>query len=214
MRSPRASPFDPDAMDRLASAVADPGYGIFPDFLTPEIQADLIQLMADKVAANQLVRAGVGAGLETQVRAEIRSDSIFWLEPDDDAPAASSWLEGMNTLCEHFRRQLFLPLSSYEGHLARYPASGFYKAHLDQHAGTLARQITIMIYLNQDWEQPDGGELRLFTDVKKGPNGPFVEVMPQAGTLVIFRSADFWHEVLPSRRARLSLTGWLRGREE
>ena len=30
---------------------------------------------------------------------------------------------------------------------------------------------------------------------------------------VIIRSADFWHEVRTSKRPRLSLTGWLRGRE-
>ena len=60
----------------------------------------------------------------------------------------------------------------------------------------------------------DGGQLRLYTDPAKGAAGPFLDVFPQAGTVVIFRSADFWHEVMPSARVRLSLTGWLRGREE
>jgi len=214
MKSHLPSPFDTVSMDLLAEAVAEPGYGVFPNFLTPEVQRDLIQLMSAKVAADQLVSAGVGAPQSVQVRSEIRSDSIFWLETDDPAPTAKAWIKGMSSLCEHFRRQLFLSLWSYEGHLARYPAAGFYKAHLDRHSQTLARQISMIVYLNDDWKKSDGGELRLFTNVDEGVTGPFLDILPQAGTLVIFRSADFWHEVMPSKRTRLSLTGWLRGREE
>lgn len=204
--------FDQDSIDLLIEAVADPGYGVFPDFLTAEVQQGLIQLMAHKVAADSLVRAGVGAG--ARVRSEIRSDSIFWLEADDPAPMAVRWLAGMDTLCGQFRRALFLPLWTYEGHLARYPRAGFYKVHLDQHAQTMARQISVIAYLNEDWEDSDGGELRIFTDVEKGVEGPFLEVLPRAGTVVIFRSGEFWHEVQPAKRERLSLTGWLRGREK
>ncbi len=39
-----------------------------------------------------------------------------------------------------------------------------------------------------------------------------IDVMPQAGTFVAFLAADFDHEVLPARRERASLTGWLRRR--
>ena len=35
---------------------------------------------------------------------------------------------------------------------------------------------------------------------------------PAAGTLVVFMSGDFPHEVLPASRERLSLTGWYRRR--
>jgi len=214
MKRQSSSPFDLEAMDLLIEAVADPGYGIFSDFLTPGIQRDLIQLMAAKVAADTLVRAGVGSGQRVKVRSEIRSDSIYWLDADDPAESAEHWITGMNALCEHFRRHLFLPLWSYEGHLARYPPAGFYKPHLDRHSQTLTRQLSVIAYLNEDWQDSDGGELRLFTDREKGVDGPFLDILPQAGTVVIFRSADFWHEVRPSTRERLSLTGWLRGREE
>jgi len=36
----------------------------------------------------------------------------------------------------------------------------------------------------------------------------FVDVEPRLGTLVVFLSELFPHEVLPSNRDRLSLTGW------
>ncbi|MBK1791093.1 2OG-Fe(II) oxygenase [Persicirhabdus sediminis] len=206
--------FADSSLDELAASVAEPGFGIFPKLLSANIQNDLIKLMTDKVQSDSLVQAGVGAGHEMKVRAEIRNDSIYWFDPDDPAPMANKWIVAMDGICQHFRQHLFLSLWSYEGHLARYPAGGFYKAHLDRHAKTLAREITVIAYLNEDWLASDGGQLRLYTDSNLGINGPFIDVLPEAGTVVIFRSADFWHEVKPAKRARLSLTGWLRGREE
>ncbi len=206
--------FDLNTMDQLAAAVAEPGYGVFPNLLSSEVQQELIELIEAKEAADKFVPAGVGAGHGLKVRPEIRSDSIIWLDPDNPEPIAETWTEGMQSLCQHFRSQLYLSVWTYEGHLARYPAEGFYKAHLDRHAQTLSREISIIAYLNNDWQQTDGGQLRIYTDKEQGIAGPSLDVLPQAGTVVVFRSADFWHEVLPSKRPRLSVTGWLRGREE
>ena len=206
-------PLNFDSMDLLIEAIAEPGYGVFPNLLSLETQRSLTEMMATNESKDTFVKATVGKGEGGQVRPEIRSDSIFWLDTENPDPISKNWIEGMNTLCERFRSQLFLPVSSYEGHLARYPATGFYKAHLDRHAKTLAREISIIVYLNQDWTSDDGGHLRIYTDSEQGIKGPFIDVLPEAGTVVIFRSALFWHEVLPSKRPRLSLTGWLRGRE-
>ncbi|HAJ18613.1 MAG TPA: hypothetical protein DCL95_00870 [Rhodospirillaceae bacterium] len=35
-------------------------------------------------------------------------------------------------------------------------------------------------------------------------------LIPAPGRLVVFRSDLVWHEVLPGRKPRWSLTGWLR----
>jgi len=37
-------------------------------------------------------------------------------------------------------------------------------------------------------------------------------VHPTGGTLVLFLSERFAHEVLPAKRERLSLTGWFKSR--
>ncbi|NCF91266.1 MAG: 2OG-Fe(II) oxygenase [Verrucomicrobiaceae bacterium] len=207
------APLDLSALNQLAQAIADPGFAIFPNFLAADISQDLVTLIEEKILSNELKRAGIGKGIASQVHSEIRTDSIFWLDPNDSNTTAQRWLGAMDLLCAHLRSSLFLPVHSYEGHLARYPGSGFYKAHLDQHQKSAARQISIIIYLNEDWNASDGGQLRLYTDVSRGVKGPFIDVIPRFGTLVIFRSADFWHEVLPASRSRLSLTGWLRGRD-
>ncbi|MBK1830135.1 2OG-Fe(II) oxygenase [Verrucomicrobiaceae bacterium R5-34] len=200
-------------MDELADHIASPGYAHFPKIMPTSAISELIAILEAKEAADALLLAGVGQGAALDRKPEIRSDSIFWLEDVDPSLAVIHWLSAMRQIREHLRRSLFLPLESYEGHLARYPVGGFYKPHLDQHIGTPTRQITIIAYLNTQWQPGDGGELRLYTSPEQGVHGPHIDIAPTAGTIVAFRSADFWHEVLPAKVPRLSLTGWLRGRE-
>ena len=52
-----------------------------------------------------------------------------------------------------------------------------------------------------------GGALRLYL-----ADQTELDVLPSAGTLVLFISAELPHEVLPATRERLSLTGWFRRR--
>lgn len=84
----------------------------------------------------------------------------------------------------------------------------FYKRHLDQHKNQDTRVVTIISYLNESWEDKDGGELQLYLN-----DGKTVSVQPKAGTLVCFMSAEFEHEVFPAKRERASLTGWFRKRK-
>jgi SM-20-related protein len=195
-----------------AEALCGPGYGVFPDAapgcLVQGLRDTLALAAPESSPSWRQARTGRGEGLER--RPEIRSDEIRWLDPSGASPAEAAWLEWMEAVRRPLREALRLPLDHYEGHLARYRAGGFYRPHLDQHAGTAVRQITVILYLNPDWHPGDGGQLRLYTDPAAATDGPFRDVEPRAGTVVVFRSADFWHEVLPAHRDRLSLTGWLR----
>jgi SM-20-related protein len=95
--------------------------------------------------------------------------------------------------------------------LAVYPPGSFYRRHLDQFRGVGERTVTTILYLNQDWIQPDGGQLRIYTDPVDQRR--YEEVLPLGGRLVTFLSARFLHEVLPARRDRLSITGWFKKRD-
>jgi SM-20-related protein len=66
----------------------------------------------------------------------------------------------------------------------------------------------VILYLNEDWRRDDGGLLRFWPE----ENAEALDIVPVGGTLVTFLSDRFWHEVLPARRERLSLTGWFRRR--
>ena len=96
-------------------------------------------------------------------------------------------------------------------HFAIYPEGAFYKAHLDRHAGTTDRLVTVILYLNPDWQAGDGGELKLWTTVGE-KSGEFELIEPRMGTLVCFMAGDFWHEVMPAKKTRMSITGWFRQR--
>ena len=95
-----------------------------------------------------------------------------------------------------------------ECHFSRYPAGAFYKTHLDRFGDQDARVVSLVFYLNENWQAHEGGEL-----VIHHPNGGASErVLPCSGTMVAFLSAEFPHEVLPATRPRLALSGWMRRR--
>ena len=64
-----------------------------------------------------------------------------------------------------------------------------------------------MLYLNDDWQASDGGELVVYDEHSQEV---LHRVLPSAGTLVCFLSEEFPHEVLPAHRDRMSIAGWFR----
>ena len=91
-------------------------------------------------------------------------------------------------------------------------------ASTPQHGRTGSRLLTMVTYLNTEWdERAGGGELRLFLPddvaaaegcVPAGMAG-HVDVAPRADTVVIFRSDLVLHEVRPANQRRLAATLWL-----
>ena len=104
-------------------------------------------------------------------------------------------------------RELFAGLESFEGHLSIYQAGGFYKKHVDTFREDDARKITFILYLNEHWTAGHGGYLRLDTSV-----GESSDISPVAGSVVMFNSRDFAHEVLAGTAERRSFTGWFKVR--
>ena len=156
-------------------------------------------------------QAGVGRGQDLQIREDIRGDQVMWLQPGETSVEQGIYLAWLETLRLALKRRFFLGLFEFEGHFAIYPEGAFYKAHLDRHAGTSDRIVTAILYLNPDWQPGDGGELKLWTTAGEKA-GEFVLIEPRMGTLVCFMAGDFWHEVMPARKTRMSITGWFRQR--
>lgn len=149
--------------------------------------------------------AGIGREQDIQVNNFIRRDRIRWL--DQQHTPAMFYFEWMEQLRERLNRELFLGLFDYECHYAHYPKGAFYKKHLDSFRGSSNRKLTTILYLNPDWQSGDGGELVLYHE---DGNSVIETVSPTFGTMVIFLSEEFPHEVLPASRSRYSLTGWFR----
>jgi SM-20-related protein len=153
----------------------------------------------------------VGRGLNLEVREDIRRDQVMWLQTEPISVEQAAYLAQLEVLRLALNERFFLGLFTFEGHFAIYPAGAFYKAHLDRHAGTSDRIVTTILYLNDDWQPGDGGELKLWT-LAGDHAGAFELIEPRLGTMVCFLAGDHWHEVLPTLKSRMSITGWFRQR--
>jgi SM-20-related protein len=203
-------PQAPDSLERIALRLADTGWCVMPDFISPQL-VDQLRGEAEQIWDSGGFRhAGVGRGTGLQIRPEIRTDRVSWLDPRAGSPAQRRYLHVLEELRQVINREVFLGLFDFEGHLAIYPPGSYYRKHLDQFRDIGGRTVTCVLYLNRDWAETDDGQLRLYTD----PNTPshYEEILPLGGQLVAFLSARFLHEVRPARRRRVSLTGWFRRR--
>lgn len=188
----------------IVDAIAGPGIGIFPDFIDANMVAGLRHDLAT-LPPWELTPAAIGRARLQQTNEQIRTDKTRWLE--GDTPIQRAYQAQMADLQLQLNRQLFMGLKDYECHYALYQTGDFYRKHLDAFRGRGNRRLTTVLYLNDDWQATDGGELLVYASRGKTVTH---RVLPQAGTLVCFLSEDFPHEVLPARRDRLSIAGWFR----
>ena len=193
----------------IINNLADCGYVVVEDFLPANIIDNLNKLAKDQYAQNNMQVARVGSKNKLQDTA-IRGDSIFWIDENNQNNDTQAYFKKMHKLKEAVNQHLFLNVHEVEAHFACYPVDSFYKKHLDQFSqgsNNQSRQLSTVLYLNKDWQASNGGELRLYLKDNK-----FIDILPNAGRLVLFLSTQFWHEVLPAKVERLSLTGWFRTR--
>ncbi len=194
-------------MNDLLAAISSVGWSVREEFFECsfccQLRGECLAVLND----NPLQQAAVGKGRGMEVREKIRNDSISWLDAGAEAAFQKQYRDQMELLRLALNQQFFLGLFDFESHFAVYPAGGFYKAHRDQHAGATKRVVTVILYLNENWQPGDGGELRLWTTPGKA-QGPSVLIEPRMGTLVCFMADDYWHEVLVSHKSRMSITGW------
>jgi SM-20-related protein len=199
-----------DPLAHAIDAIATQGYAILDHFISPEDTNILAGIVKEKWLSGQMISAKTGkAGLKNQ---QIRGDYIAWLDEKDMQPAVQAYFRQMEMLRLLLNTQLFMNVQELETHIAAYPVGSVYQKHLDQFSHGFTpeiqhRQLSAVLYLNDNWRDQHGGQLRLHLSENE-----FVDVMPLAGRIVLFLSAKFWHEVLPAQRERLSITGWFRTR--
>jgi SM-20-related protein len=186
------------------------GYAITQNFTSQASSALLAAECRALHATGRLSQAAIGRGNARSERAHIRGDHTHWFDAAALAPAQSAYWQHMQALRLNLNRTLLLGLEDLEAHFALYPAGSIYARHRDRFRDDDARVLSSVLYLNPDWRDEDGGALRLHLD----PNAqnPYVDIYPTSGTLVLFMSAEFEHEVLPANRERLSIAGWFRRR--
>ena len=190
--------------DQIAEQIYLDGYCVLPGALPDDLAHELATEVRE-LPETAFSRAGIGRQDDHQKTEAIRRDEICWI--DDSTRAGKDWLDWTRELMQAINRRLFLGLFSFESHYAHYRAGDFYKVHLDAFRGQQNRVLTIVTYLNPDWQEENGGELVIYPEKS---NQPLMQVVPEFGTVVVFLSEEFPHEVLPAKADRYSIAGWFR----
>lgn len=194
--------------EQIIFDLLEKGWSVTPDFIQTDILACLRQAASRYRDKQYFYRAGIGKGSARTVHNDVRTDYVMWIDPADTASPIKQYLGIIDELRRELNRKLLLGLVEFEGHIAFYPSGTYYRKHLDQFRNDDMRIITSILYLNENWHEEDGGQLRIYT----GENS-YQDILPHAGQLVTFLSAEFFHEVLPTNRERLSITGWYKKRD-
>jgi SM-20-related protein len=196
-----------DAARCIEAALTADGIAIQDQFLAPPQIQSLAQCAHLRRARGDFSAARVGGAQTLQRREEIRGDSTCWMiEPLLSAEAVL--LAHFERLRLQLNRAAHLGLFELELHYAWYPPGAGYARHVDQPLGRAQRQVSLLLYLNDGWAPADGGQLRIFDAADRHR-----DIEPIAGRLVCFLTPGRAHAVLPTRRDRLSVTGWFRARE-
>lgn len=189
--------------DTIADGLAEYGYAVADQFLS---QQEVNQILAEgkfQSSADEFKKAGIGNKQSLQIQEAIRGDYIKWLDKTTSPGAVQVYLNRLDGLIQFLNQALFLSLKDFEVHQTVYPVGSYYKRHLDQFKKDDHRKLSVILYLNKDWTTEQGGQLRMYL-----PDGQ-KDFLPLAGRLVIFRSDELEHEVLPATHERLSITGWV-----
>lgn len=196
--------------DNISNDIVEKGYSVRP-YALPENLASLLLQQISELSVENFKRAGVGRANDHIISDFIRMDEICWITGNSEA--GCEWLKWTESLQKYLNRHLFLGLFSFESHYAHYAKGDFYKTHKDAFKGEGNRVLSVVVYLNQNWSTDDGGELVIYdTDSTSSSimDNSKITITPSFGTIVVFLSEDFPHEVLPAKRDRYSIAGWYR----
>lgn len=164
----------------------------------------LLKTAQDRLQKAQFRPAALAA--TQKVTSQIRNDEIFWLDAKSNnlSGIESDFLDFLEKLRNELKNEMRVSLTEVECHYARYEAGHYYQKHRDTTSQNNKRVFSFVLYLNPNWKNEDGGQLMGYENEKT-----LFQMQPELGQLILFRS-DLEHEVKPTQRDRLSLTGWFR----
>jgi SM-20-related protein len=183
------------------------GISVRDRFLAPLQIRLLVECASLRRARGDFDAARIGSDRSLQRREEIRGDSTCWIAAPL-MPPEQILLEELERLRLELNHASLLGLFELELHYAFYPPGAEYARHVDQPRGRAQRRVSLVLYLNEGWAPPAGGELRVFDAA-----GGHRDIEPIAGRLVCFLTPGREHAVLTTRCDRLSISGWFRARD-
>ncbi|MDG1276422.1 MAG: 2OG-Fe(II) oxygenase [Algoriphagus sp.] len=192
--------------EELIQGLIDDDYGCCNDFIAPSTVIGLSENIQRLNASGNMMSSGVGNNSDFQKNKSIRGDHINWIADQSVDQFEMIYLKKIGNFISHLNSTCFTAIKSFESHYSSYEKKNFYARHLDQFKTEKGRKFSIVLYLNKDWKEKDGGMLALH------PKGEAqINISPLGGRMVFFRSDEMEHEVQASEtRERRSIAGWLK----
>lgn len=190
--------------EALIQEVLEFGFATSFDFFTSDFIQSILLRIRDLERQEQLKIAGIGDKRQLSINLEIRRDSILWLSHSTQNIVEVEFFRRIGDFMNYLNRTCYTNLLSCEFHYAIFEKNGFYTKHLDVFKNSSSRRFSFILYLNEDWKEMDGGELKLYF------NEEHILIKPELGRIVFFDSAIVPHEVLLNHHTRYSLTGWFK----
>ena len=179
--------------------------GISEHFLSDDLvnclKKNLLALHQQKL----LLTAGTGNAEKLTHNTTIRSDAIYWLDRKHHDLHEDAFFDQIEGFIKYLNISCYAGITGYEFHYSLYETGSFYKKHLDQFQNNSGRKYSLISYLNNNWQEADGGQL-LIHQINKDQ-----KISPTQGKTVFFKSNELVHEVLVTNKPRMSITGWLKG---
>jgi SM-20-related protein len=190
-----------------AATLAAAGIWVKDGFLAFSLRHALKECAQARRQRGDFEAARIGGAHSLEHRADIRGDSTCWIIPPL-LPAEAALLGKLERLRLELNRDCLLGLFDLELHYAWYAPGAGYARHVDQPRGSTQRQVSLVLYLNDEWTPAAGGELRIFE-----AHGGHRDIAPLAGRLVCFLTPGREHAVRETQQDRLSISGWFRARD-
>jgi len=219
------------------------GYSIQDNFVHDKL-SDLLIKEARVYGYSRLNDGELISGKNLSFRSDLMR---FFTNDDEDLPFVSSLLfllrnqvvdqlnRGFWTIREKTKHwndeELVKAYPFWHGHLQLRPNScgmfscypghrrGHFKKHVDNNVlkSDDGRRITLIYYLNGDWEESQGGLIRLYLDPQAHDplydateNQVTKDIEPMANRLIAFWSDNVPHEVLEAYADRYAVSLWLK----
>lgn len=193
-------------IERVCDQLEQQGFAHTNNLLSEELLKALYGEIKQLDENYALQSAGIGRGEDHLVNKAVRSDKIHWIEGDTFAQC--QFQEKLEQIRIDINYRLMLGLFESESNFAVYRKGDFYQKHLDSFKGQKNRILSMVIYLNPEWSESDGGLLNIYKHEES--ETPFMCVVPTWGTAVLFLSEDVPHEVTPAYKNRYSIATWFR----
>lgn len=178
--------------------------GISEVFLTDKLATALQQNLLRLNRDSRLINANIGNAIIKDKSQKIRGDKTCWLDNKSKNDAEIEFLDIIRQFMVHLNKTCFTGINACEFHYALYEEGTSYNRHIDQLRNNYNRKFSMISYLNDNWEESNGGQLIIHNTEEAQ------QILPNIRKTIFFQSDVIEHEVAVANRPRMSITGWLK----